>query len=627
VYASSDDDVLHALDISTGTERWRFSPVNPPVSAPAVADGVVYAFDGVGTLFALDAASGNIRWQAAAPLKSPSNPTVRDGNIYVSSGDGAVVALDVATGAERWRYELAGGGASHNPSVADGIVYAGSDSGGLVALDAATGSLLWHFDTGTDLTGSVVVAEGTAYIGGTGESVTGHMSALDAKSGNLKWQLDRPFLAPAVADGVAYSSNQVDGTQAVDAATGTKLWAVPSERATLSVSQGVVYVPVNTGRRIDALDAATGRELWHFDVDGGNSCCVAIAHGSVFVATESGSVYDIGGDGSTISPGRSTTPLPSPSASPSASPTASPAAFPPPVEFVWSAIGGGEGLRGAGPIAIDPKGSLWVADTANSRFAIFDPDGNFVEYWEHRGSGRGEFLLQRSNGDGYGQLVFAPDGSFYVLDVGNHRVEQFAKDRSFIKAWGGFGSAPGTYTDPIGLAVDAQGVVYVLDDVRGVIERYDKDGKVLGSIDSNPSKPPGFNTANSLSLDGQGNYYVSACCSAGNYVQKLDPSGVLLTTYGAAGSGAGQFTDQPGSMGIDATGRLFVTQGGQATGGKIEIFDAAGSFLASFGPPGTSNGQFRFATGVILDGAGYIYVADASINRIQKFRLLPPFAP
>jgi eukaryotic-like serine/threonine-protein kinase len=303
VYASSDDNVLHALDIDTGKERWHFNPVNPPVSEPAYADGVIYAFDGAGTLFALDAKSGDVRWHAPKPIVGTYRPTISDGTLYVGTGDGAIVAVDVTSGAELWRYSVASQGGVHNPSFADGIVYAASDSGGLVAVDVATHQLVWHWDTGPDITGSVVVAGGIAYVGGTGDSRTGKMSALDAKTGQLRWQLDRPFTAPAVEGGVAYEGDQIGGLEAVDTANGHVLWSVATERAGPSVAGGVVYFGVNAGRLVDALDAATGGELWHFPVDGGNDCCVAVARGAVFVATQSGSVYKIGGDGSTIQPG------------------------------------------------------------------------------------------------------------------------------------------------------------------------------------------------------------------------------------------------------------------------------------------------------------------------------------
>jgi tripartite motif-containing protein 71 len=168
-------------------------------------------------------------------------------------------------------------------------------------------------------------------------------------------------------------------------------------------------------------------------------------------------------------------------------------------------------------------------------------------------------------------------------------------------------------------------VVYVLDGVRGVIESYDQDGNVLDSIDDDRSSPAGFNTACSLSLDRQGNFYVSDCCSAGNQVQELDPTGTLLQTFGATGTG--QFTDGPGGMAIDGAGRLFVGQGPTGPSDKVEIFAADGSFLASFGAPGSGDGQFTMTYGIALDGAGDVYVTDAATNRVEKFRLLAPFAP
>jgi tripartite motif-containing protein 71 len=317
------------------------------------------------------------------------------------------------------------------------------------------------------------------------------------------------------------------------------------------------------------------------------------------------------------------TPPPLASASPVA--TNSPTAVSSVAQFVWSSHGGDNPMDFPGDMALDPLGHVWVADTGNSRFAIFDPDGTFVEYWEHRGTGVGEFILERSNGDGYGAIAFAPDGSFYVLDVGNRRVEHFDKQRVFMSAWGGFGTAPGLYQDPIGLAVDTLGLVYVLDDIRNVVESYDAQGHVIATLDAHPGGIGGFNTANSLSIDDLGNFYISDCCSAGNHVQKLDSSGTLLATIGT--TGPGQFTEQPGSMAIDGSGRLFVAQGPIGTGDKVLIFGADGTFLASFGPPGSADGQFRFATGLVLDRNGNIFVGDAGANRVQKFHLLPPFAP
>jgi tripartite motif-containing protein 71 len=307
--------------------------------------------------------------------------------------------------------------------------------------------------------------------------------------------------------------------------------------------------------------------------------------------------------------------------------TSSPAAGPSPVEFAWSATGAGEGMGFPNALALDPQGRLWVADTGNSRFAIFDPDGTFIEYWEHRGTGVGEFILQRSNGgDGYGAVAFAPDGSFYVLDTGNRRVEHFDKNRKFVASWGAFGQNPGQFMDPIGIAVNATGVIYVQDDIRDVVEWYDKDGDVLGSFDIHPRVSGQFNSSNGtgLALDAQGDIYISDLTPY--EVLKFDPTGRLLARIGSAGSGAGDFIGYPGGLAVDAEGRIFVTQGPVPVT-NIQIFDSAGQFLAAWGSLGTGDGQFGYAYGILLDGNGSVYVADAGSSRIEKFLLLPPFAP
>jgi sugar lactone lactonase YvrE len=289
----------------------------------------------------------------------------------------------------------------------------------------------------------------------------------------------------------------------------------------------------------------------------------------------------------------------------------------PVVEAVWQSTGGDDGLDFPGSMALDPQGQLWVADTGNDRFAIFTPDGEFVETWGSRGDGDGEFVLERSNGDGYGAVAFAPDGSFYVLDVGNHRVQKFAPDRTFVTSWGGSGQEPGTYTDPIGIAVDAAGTVYVIDDARDVVERYAPNGSVLGSFDAHPNTDGGLNTANSLGLDAAGNAYVSDI--APYQVEKFDTEGNLVATIGAAGSEDGHFKDQPTAIAVDDAGRVFVSEG--PGGGRVQVFDTDGRFLASWG----AEGQFPF--GVVLDGQGNVYVNDAFANTVQKLHLLPPLAP
>jgi DNA-binding beta-propeller fold protein YncE len=285
-------------------------------------------------------------------------------------------------------------------------------------------------------------------------------------------------------------------------------------------------------------------------------------------------------------------------------------------------------------LTLDPRGKLWATDASSDRFAIFDTDGTFVETWGSSGTGDGKFKLTRANGDPYGAIAFEPDGSFFVLDVGNRRVQHFDAKRHFLGAWGSFGSKPGQFSDPVAIAIGPDGDVNLLDEVRRVIETYDQAGKVVRTIGAFPAGADPVDGANSLAIDADGDLYVSIVTP--NLVSKLDPSGTLIGTFTGSSSGPGQFTDQPNRMAFDAAGRLYVSQGpsrGDQPG--ILVFAADGTYLTGFGSFGSADGQIGFPWGVAIDKAGDVYVTDmfggpVAANRVgtlQKFAPLPPLTP
>ena len=134
--------------------------------------------------------------------------------------------------------------------------------------------------------------------------------------------------------------------------------------------------------------------------------------------------------------------------------------------------------------AIDPRtGNVWVASSFDNQYWIFSPDGKFLEAWGTPGKGPGQFKLTTNDPrpDAVGAIAFAPDGSFYVVDNGNYRVEKFDKDRHFVTMWGSFGSGDGQFANPKGIATDGQ-TVYVADDPRFDIQAFDTNGGFLRSF-------------------------------------------------------------------------------------------------------------------------------------------------
>ncbi|MEA2675139.1 MAG: tripartite motif-containing protein 71, partial [Chloroflexota bacterium] len=524
-YASSADGVLHAIDTGTGSEVWSFRPETSALGSDvSVANGLAYVSDGGSLVYAVDTTTGRERWRSQ-PSRPASSIAIGSGMAYFGTSDSAIVALDAATGAQRWRTTIATATSPiHNVAFADGRVYGAFDNGQLVALDATTGAIDWRRDLGTGVFGTAVVANGIVYIGAGSEESTGHLRAFDAASGNPLWDVPEGYGAPAVAGGIAYATIQPLGdVAAFDARTGRQLWHVklPTSTRAPAVAAGVVYIPADSGQGVYAL-TSDGLELWQVPVDGHNGCCIAVAHGLVFVATDLGTLYIIGGDGKPVAPAPIAEGTPTPTLG--ASPAASAPAGPPPVAVRWTTKAPVVGWA-PNNIVLAPDGHLWVADPYNHQFTIFDADGKYLEAWGKFGTGDGEFNLRRANGDGYGSVAFAADGSFYVLDVGNERVQVFDKDRKFVRAWGTFGPDAGQFVDPVGIVVAPDGSICVLDDARGVIERFDKNGKVLATYNAFPNASTGENTANALAIDSKGNFYVSDIDP--EQVDRFDPDGKL----------------------------------------------------------------------------------------------------
>ena len=134
--------------------------------------------------------------------------------------------------------------------------------------------------------------------------------------------------------------------------------------------------------------------------------------------------------------------------------------------------------------AIDPlTGSVWVASSFDNQYWIFSANGKFLEAWGTPGKGPGQFKLTTNDPkpDAVGAIAFAPDGSFYVVDNGNYRVEKFDKNRHFVTMWGSFGTGDGQFANPKGVATDGT-TVYVADDPRFDVQAFDSNGGFLRSF-------------------------------------------------------------------------------------------------------------------------------------------------
>jgi len=174
------------------------------------------------------------------------------------------------------------------------------------------------------------------------------------------------------------------------------------------------------------------------------------------------------------------------------------------------AIGGSEILRRPTGVAVSPDGLiLWVVDnggvdTQEHHLYKFDAiSGELLQTIGTRGKEQGEFNLPL-------QATTGLDGTVYVVDGGNFRIQAFNPDGSFKKAFGAIGSRSGQFSRPKGIAVDPDGNIYVVDSSFGNFQIFDPDGRLLLFIGEHSFKgmPANYVLPAGITVDEDGRVYV-----------------------------------------------------------------------------------------------------------------------
>ena len=97
VYVGGADGSVNALNATTGKVVWTFNANgnfgNPVVSAPTVANGVVYVSNG--SLLALNATNGASLWQHSFNSPNYVSPVVVNGVVYLAVEDGNIYAFHI----------------------------------------------------------------------------------------------------------------------------------------------------------------------------------------------------------------------------------------------------------------------------------------------------------------------------------------------------------------------------------------------------------------------------------------------------------------------------------------------------------------------------------------------------
>lgn len=309
--------------------------------------------------------------------------------------------------------------------------------------------------------------------------------------------------------------------------------------------------------------------------------------------------------------------LPTPTRAPTVAAAATPSAA---YRFVWKLPINQAPLRNAGIAETDAQGNLYLL-TADEQVVKMDPEGNVLLSFGEPGSGPGQLLTYHDvttplypDPVAGGDIAVATDGTIYVADGGNFRVQFFSPQGKFLGMFGKQGQGDREFQVPWAITTDPDNNLYV-GDFTGTIQKFDPAGKFLARFGKGIGFKPGqFGGAvTDLETDAAGNIY--AADRKSGRIQKFDPDGNFVLQWDQCG---GALLDFRG-LDVSADGTVFVsTRGGQ----KVCIYDTNGKLITTFGAPGLRDGEFLFgdfSLDLVVDAAGAVYVSDSAGERLQKF--------
>lgn len=166
-------------------------------------------------------------------------------------------------------------------------------------------------------------------------------------------------------------------------------------------------------------------------------------------------------------------------------------------------IGAGELMRPTG-LAVDTTNNrLLVTDTKRSSLVVFDEsDFKVVAVVGDESEG--------SNGFHYPtNVALGKDGSIYVTDSLNFRVQMLSHEFQFKQTFGSAGDSPGRFSRPKGIASDSEGNVYVVDALFGNVQIFNPSGQLLLSFGKPGNEPGEFWLPNSIFIDSDDRIYIS----------------------------------------------------------------------------------------------------------------------
>jgi DNA-binding beta-propeller fold protein YncE len=264
-------------------------------------------------------------------------------------------------------------------------------------------------------------------------------------------------------------------------------------------------------------------------------------------------------------------------------------------------------LVGPYGMAVDSKGLLYVADQKVGAIFIFNTQTHETQLI--RNGVEAHFGL--ING-----LAIDDDDRLFVSDGKMRRVMIFNAKHDLE------GQITDGLVDPVGLTIDtANRFLYVVDTQQDQVIVFDADTlKLLRRIGTGGKNhylttPGDFGAPQGVALDSDGNVYVTDTLN--NRVEIFDADGGFISTFGKNGDGPGYFA-RPKGIAVDGDGHIWVAD--EMTD-RLQVFNRAGQLLTYIGVGhGELPGQFKALIGVAIDKQNRVFTSEQYPGRVQIFR-------
>ena len=274
-------------------------------------------------------------------------------------------------------------------------------------------------------------------------------------------------------------------------------------------------------------------------------------------------------------------------------------------------------------------------DSSDNLFVIADRDFRMLKF---NASGANQLIIghagQPSHHDDYlawpEDVAVSNNGHIWITI--EHAVKEFDEAGQLVQIFPAEnpwepGTANDRFNDPRGIAIDAVGKLYVSDSNNHRIQVYDISGEIpvyettIGETGVPHTDNAGFTNPHFIDIDSSNRLYVVE--GPNHRVQRCEFSGAWTcsTFVGETGVPGDDLAhlNWPTGVSVDTADSVYIADLFNQRALKCNTAGTCIHFAGTTGEPGSDNAHFNVPLDTAVDSNGYVYVSDWSNQRVQKF--------